>query len=291
MNNNPSPITALLIEDDPAYADYLLEHLSSVENPKIEVVSSDRLSTGLSRLAQGGIDIVLLDLSLPDSQGLETIVKVRKHSSEIPIVVLTGLEDEGLAFQAICGGTQDYLVKGKLDSNVLVRTILYALERHQLLIELERARQQEQEARELHLSDLFLLSPQTPVTAQSFGSQPLSESLPLRFQELTQFYSNLLDLALERRVYKVEYNISGQLRVLAEHLGFLRASPRDVVEIHTAALKDKIHGESSTKVQVYLEEGRLMVLELMGHLVSFYRNYSLGAKRTSTSPESPKEER
>ncbi len=132
----------------------------------------------------------------------------------------------------------------------------------------ERVEQLEREIRSLgRLSG----SPQTAVTAQTFGLAPLRESMPDIFSEQVQHYKDLMDLVLEQRAYKVEHSILERLRSMGEQIGFLKAGPRDVVEIHTTALKEKIKGAASQKVQAYIEEGRLMVLELMGYLVSYYR--------------------
>ena len=83
-----------------------------------------------------------------------------------------------------------------------------------------------------------------------------------------------MDLALEQRVYKVEHHTSEKLRLIADELGFVRAGPRDVAEIHSRALKQKRSEVSLQKFQAYVEEGRLTVLELMGYLASYYRLYS-----------------
>lgn len=98
-----------------------------------ELVCADRLSAGLAQLDAGGIDVVLLDLSLPDADGLTTLVKVREQEPDVPIVVLTGHDDEQLAVEAMKSGTQDFLVKGQIDNQILVRAIRYAIERHRLL--------------------------------------------------------------------------------------------------------------------------------------------------------------
>jgi hypothetical protein len=113
-----------------------------------------------------------------------------------------------------------------------------------------------------------------------FGAAPLREALPQVFQELVERYSVLLDLALEQRAYKVEHNVSEGFHILVEHLGFLKAGPRDVVDIHSAALKKRTSGTNPFKAQAYVEEARLAVLELMGHMVSYYRNHSMGARRS-----------
>ena len=125
------------------------------------------------------------------------------------------------------------------------------------------------------------------MTAETFGLKSLREGLPDTFKEMTKRYCDLLDLALEQRDFKVEHNISEKLRSISEEMGFLKAGPRDVVEIHSAALKQKSSETTPQKFQIYAEEGRVMVLELMGYLVSFYRGYSTGIG-TATAQESRK---
>ena len=122
-------IKVLLIEDDPGDAHLIRWMMSKVDGPTFSMEHADRLSTGLERLAAGDIDVVLLDLGLPDSSGLDTFIKVHAQVPEVPIIILTGLEDATLAIKAVQGGAQDYLSKNKLDSELLVRAIHYAIER------------------------------------------------------------------------------------------------------------------------------------------------------------------
>jgi PAS domain S-box-containing protein len=119
----------LLIEDNPGDARLLREGLVEIKRASFELEWVNRLSTGLERLAGGGIDAILLDLSLPDSQGLATFTQVYAQAPYVPIIVLSGLDDAQLAIQAVREGAQDYLVKGKIDSDLLTRTIRYAIER------------------------------------------------------------------------------------------------------------------------------------------------------------------
>ncbi len=116
----------LLIDDSPSDAALVRRYLA--ESP-FQVTVADGLSVGLQQLEQGGVDAVLLDLCLPDSDGIDTIVQVRKSAAHIPIVVLTGMENEELAVRAVQEGAQDYLVKNKINADVLVRSIRYAIER------------------------------------------------------------------------------------------------------------------------------------------------------------------
>lgn len=134
-------IKVLLVEDNPGDARLIREMLNEVREVTFDVQRADRLSTSLERLAQGDIDVVLLDLSLPDSQGLETFARVYAQAPEVPVVLLTGLDDADLAVRAVREGAQDYLVKGQLDSGLLARAIRYAIERHRAQVErLLRAR-------------------------------------------------------------------------------------------------------------------------------------------------------
>jgi hypothetical protein len=109
---------------------------------------------------------------------------------------------------------------------------------------------------------------------------PLRESTPDLFRQWTLDYGALLDRAWERRIYKVKPDISEKLRVWVDQIGGVRGGPRDVVELHTRALENKIRGLPHAKAQAYVEEGRMMILELMVYLASFYRTYSIGYRET-----------
>jgi len=128
-------IRVLLIEDNPGDARLIRDTLAQMELPRFELAHVDRLATGLARLAQDDVDVVLLDLSLPDSQGLATLVECQANAPRVPIVVLTGLADEATALKALQQGAQDYLVKGK-GNDSLARVLRYAIERQRLQEEL-----------------------------------------------------------------------------------------------------------------------------------------------------------
>ncbi|MBI4481670.1 MAG: EAL domain-containing protein [Acidobacteria bacterium] len=129
---NGERIRVLLIEGNRDDARLIQEMLAiSSVSLTFELERADRLSAGLEQLAAGGIDAILLDLSLPDSRGLETVVQTHAQAPGVPIVVLTGLDDENLAVRAMQKGAHDYLVKGQVDRNLLVRAIRYSIERAQ----------------------------------------------------------------------------------------------------------------------------------------------------------------
>lgn len=141
---------------------------------------------------------------------------------------------------------------------------------------------QRQEEWELRLLERFSRASKTHVTAELLGAGPLKDRMPDTFKELAQQYGGLMDRALEQRAYKVEHRVSEGLRCLAEELGFVKAGPRDVVEMYTTALRKRSANATVEKLRAHAEEGRLMVLELMGYLVSYYRNYALGVQTSRT---------
>jgi PAS domain S-box-containing protein len=122
--------TILLIEDDPTAA-MLARRLLEKASTQFTVVQVGTLAAGLKRLAQGGIDLSLVDLGLPDSKGLDTLIDVMHQNPEVPAVVITGSEEDEHVIQAVQQGAQDYLVKGQFDGKTLVRSLRYALTRHQ----------------------------------------------------------------------------------------------------------------------------------------------------------------
>jgi len=119
----------LLVEDNPADADLIRELLPASGAVSFQVEAVARLSSALARLQSAGIDLVLLDLGLPDSQGLETLRQLRASAPEVPVIVLTGNNDRMIGLQAAQGGAQDFLVKGQLTQDLLERAIRYSLER------------------------------------------------------------------------------------------------------------------------------------------------------------------
>jgi len=274
----------LLIEEDPEDRDRVLNLLALaqpsdfVKNVSFQLTWADRLSTGREQLATGDFDVVLLALGLPDSSGVDTLVQMKKHAPSLPIVILTGEKDEAIIVQALQLGAHGYLAKDQVDSKLLIYAIRLAVGRQQQLQRLESNQLQQQQEQELRWLE-HLAEGKTSITAKLFGLAPLREGTPEIFNEIVQQYGDLMELALEQHAYKVDHNISDKLRGLAEQLGFLKAAPRDVVEIHTTTLKQKTQDATPVKAKAYVAEGRLMVLELMGDLASYYRKYFIGLNK------------
>jgi len=154
-------IRVLLVEDNPGDARLIQELLSEKGSGSFHLDRADRLDKGLERLASADADLVLLDLSLPDSQGLDTLGAVLAAAPQVPVIVLTGLDDEAVALEAVRRGAQDYLVKGQIDSGLLCRAARYATKRKQI----ERALRESEE----RFRDLAELLPETVFEADLDG--------------------------------------------------------------------------------------------------------------------------
>jgi signal transduction histidine kinase len=199
-------IRALLVEDNAGDARLIREML--IEAGAREVVTlqhADRLSTGLDALDARKIDVILLDLSLPDSSGLATFESAHAAAPNVPIVVLSGLDDEELAVRAVQEGAQDYLVKGRVDGGTILRSLRYAIERQRL----EAARQDLERQRDEFFNSVShdLRTPVAAIKAAvgvvlanepsgtSAALHRLLGNIDLAADELTRLIDDLLEIA------------------------------------------------------------------------------------------------
>lgn len=283
----------LLVEEQSFQADLVRNLLGRsrgsalLENVAFVVTVASTLQTTLQQLQDPHchFDLILLDLCLSDSNGIDTLAQVQRIAPTIPIVIQTGSDDETLVVQAFQMGAYGYVLKKHLDQNLLLYSIRLALERHYANLTSQRLDQEKQQEQEFQNLEDLARAIKTSVTARLFGSASLQEAVPDIFQEYVDQYARLLELLLEQRAFKVDHHVSEQLREMADKLGFLKASPRDVIEIHTEALRQKRKDASVVKIQAYVSEGRLMVLELMGYLTSHYRKYYIGLSNMNIVPQ------
>ena len=218
---NDQLIRILLVEDDPGDARLLREMLADVGTMRSELMWSMQLEEALQHLSAESFDVVLLDLSLPDSQGWETLDKVHRFTAHVPIVVLTGLDDEVVAIQAMGEGAQDYLVKGHVDGQLLARAIRYAIERHQLTNALIQARQQQLEMKDQLLSHVSH-ELRTPLTAILWYANNLFNGLE---DEPTPEQRNALGVIL-RNAQQLGMMISDLLESTQAQTGKLTIEPQ-----------------------------------------------------------------
>ena len=176
-----SSIHLLLIEDNPGDARLVREHLADASSNQVFRLDHSPTLAGAASLVTGGSspDIVLLDLSLPDSFGLETLARWQLIAPKLPVIVLTGSDDEALAVAAVREGAQDYLVKGKIDGVVLVQAIRYAIERKLVQEDLRDAkngleRRVEERTAELRTTNVRL---QSEIAERTLAQQQAAELL------------------------------------------------------------------------------------------------------------------
>ncbi len=140
MNNNKTRV--LINEDNLEYSSMLKAVLSKSEGLIFELISFTNLEDGLAGLKNNDADVVLLELDLPDSSGLDTFNKVSSSTSSLPIIILTGHDDEQLAIQSLKLGAQDYLIKSQTDNKLLFKSILFLIERKKMEEQLKSALRQ-----------------------------------------------------------------------------------------------------------------------------------------------------
>jgi len=142
-------IKILCVEDNPGDVRLIKELLADDASKKYEITNVESLDKLDLRQMEASFDLVLLDLSLADSSGIDTFERMKAILPETPIIVLTGQTDETLAEKTIQLGAQDYLVKDTINSALLTRSVRYAIDRHQLSVELAKSKQLEHQNREL----------------------------------------------------------------------------------------------------------------------------------------------
>lgn len=212
--------------------------------------------------------VILLDVQMPGMDGFETaaMIRQREKTRRTPIIFVTAVgKNETHVSRGYSLGAVDYILKP------VVPEILYA--KVAVFVELFKEAEERVRQRERELRSLERLSASSPayVTGEMYGIKPLRQSAPDEFKTLVQRYGHLLDLTMEQHAYKVEHEITGGLAGLADRLTSFRAGPRDVVDMHLAAVDSRTKGAGPEKVRSYALEGRLLALELMGHLVELYR--------------------
>lgn len=262
--NGKTRILMLLVEDNPGDSDLFLEMFSPADRERYDIEVASLLSEAMEKMRQLPIDVVVLDLGLPDCTGVESVKLLRHQARDVPIVVLTGFEDEKLAIECIDAGAQDYLVKSEVRAHSLKRAIGYAMMRQreakirELQDQLERYRAMSSSAQG------------TTVTAALAGTGAVSMRHPETFARVVEEYFALLQPYLSHETDRVDAPRPAMERIVTT-LGDAGGGPRDLLDMHVSALDRAIAVRDNAHTRSLVVEARLLALAMMGILVDYYR--------------------
>lgn len=220
----------LLIEDNPDDADLIGEFLKESDGQTIQLHHVVRVSDALTYIETQSPDVVLLDLSLPDASGIQGFLTLHEQAPHLPIVILTGLDDNTVAVEAMGKGAQDYLVKGDIGPQMLVRTIRYAIERkrsEQALQEVERVK----------------VLAQTAVTAAHLINQPLTAIIGLT--DLMKVTPNITPEVLDKHLSSIREagiqirDIVRKMENVERHVTTTYLGDTDMIDLDAATIKEE----------------------------------------------------
>lgn len=257
----------VLVVNGDALADELEAALATTpDRQQLVLASAAGPAAARPLLAAGEVDVVVLPIA--PGEGLAPLVMMRAEAPAVPVVVLCAAGDEPLAAKAVQLGAADYLVRERLYGTVVARSLRHAIEVERVRSVLAR-----------HQAEW------PPFFGGGTGASPASRPAALRaafpdtFAELAGRYGEVLDAAVEHVLQRRPAPLEERLQELAAALAELRAGPRDVVDLHATAMKQREAEHGAQRMKVYLAEGRLRLLELMGHLVTYYRDRWLAGIR------------
>lgn len=241
-----------------------------------DVVTAADLAGALDVLERTPTDLVLLDLALPDSAGLPTLLRVVEQNPGVPVVVVTGTEDDAFGEQALLAGADDYLMKGSYTGAELLRCLRHSLARHRRFLTLVDILA-DRDAGAGSLARLAALGAQAEgPTSRSLGPVSLSEAFPGAHTDAADRYGELIRLKVEEQGLALDYQVSSKARALAGDLGRLRANPRDVVDVHVAAVRHLTNGQPRARARALADSAAILLVEVIGHLAAYYRAQAIG---------------
>jgi DNA-binding NarL/FixJ family response regulator len=257
-------VSVLLIAE-PGRADALAEAIEGFRDFGCALARAPSVGAAGAALQESEFQAVLVGSGNEGSLENDVVI-LRRSLPDVAVVALTETDDAQQAQRLIRAGA-DEVARFDTSGAGLERVLAMALERAAF------------GPAELDYLVKLARGSTTSITSNLFGNTPLRLGQPSRFDALVARYSEIFDDLLESLSFRTENDLKEQLRALAYSLGELNAGPRDVIELHTAALGQKMHSDNPARVRGYVDEGKMLVLELMGYLVSYYRSHAVGTRR------------
>lgn len=257
-------IQILLVEDFEPDAVLLREKLRLRHEVSYTLSRVRSMAEAREWLGGSYADVILLDMNLGDSAGLDTVSSMVDLAEESAVVVLTGIAERELALRALEYGAQDFLVKDEVNARALQRVLLYAVYRRKAQV---RAFKRMLASYRDLADDSAVESQAQPIEK---APSPIKDSAPAFFRKARRMYDDLLGEYLECLVVKRSMP-EFEVEPLVKLLGQAGAGPRDVLDIHISALEAAVKRERPERAQYLNTDGRLLALKVMGALLSFYR--------------------
>lgn len=263
----------LLTGTDADEGQRLLELMTSTAVIRLEILQATGVEKARELQQRESFELILFDLHKGEAD-LSALAALLNRNLGAQVLALVWARDESLGKRAVKMGVRQYCVKEQLLTDTILCIAEYASQRAQAAVNAGKKDKELQRP-------LRMFQERAAVLTQAGNAQGSGEGRSLKerdkesFHQFVRRFGDVLELALERLVYKVEINTSNTLKLLAEEMGMLKAGPRDIVDIYSTCLESKRHKANEQRYKGYAEEGRLLLIETMGHLLSFYRNLAL----------------
>lgn len=246
----------------------LLKH--ALEQSRISIGSftvAQRLSEA-HELVEAAVDVILLDLGLPDSSGVQTVERAREIAGSIPLVVLTASNESGRA--AIAAGADDFLDKDLIGNGQLARIVEFAVERNRLRVRLDQL----ENDRELQQISDRSQPTGSRASAKLLGEVPMRDTAPEVHDQAVGEFVSVVRLRLSNNAMGVASPEDGRMRDLGERIAVRNAGPDDVVRILTESVDSQRLHMSPAQYAPFVREARVALIELMGFVLAYYRRHA-----------------
>ncbi len=277
-SHNGGVLRILLVEDDPTDAALFKALLG--HNAGFEHFHADSLAAAFELVDHHAVDLIVLDLGLPDSPMDSTYVRMRDRVPDVAVIVLTGHDDDETALQALADGAQDFLVKNDVTEALLARTIRYSIERHRAVLGQRRQRSQE----------LEVYASLVPEGGPTSNEPPVAVRDPEALDRAALTYGHLLDDTVARGFSANHAEVAVTLEALAAELADAGATPPDLAAVHAAALSRRQGALDAAEFARHEDAARLLLLRFTGELANRYRSAAhqgtaIGDRQVDENPD------